>query len=170
MKMFLSIFFLSCLSSLSQSLAPKEKKSRLTVSGGAHSNFYQWQGVNHVPINIQTELLFAGKYALGLGYNYDSYKGSDYFFSTKIRPGYARHNISVRFKKYLDDPDKIFVVYTGCSLGISFWQMHEKDQSVFPTAQFLFGMKLKIYKGTFWINEFGIGPPYGYQSSIGIQF
>ena len=144
------------------------QKIKLSISAGSHLNFYQWQGILNPPINLQADFLLATRHSLGLGWTYDSYVGDNYFFSTRIRPGYTRHNISIRYLYYLRNPEKIFSVYLGCSAGMSIWD--NKTEDFRPTTQFLFGMRLKIYKGIFWMHEFGAGPPFLYQSSLGIRF
>lgn len=163
-----SYFILFATSIYAQS---SERRPQLSLSAGSHLDFYQWQGVYGAPFNLQADLLFSGKNSVGLGYTYDAYKGGNTFFSARIRAGNTRHNLSIRYLHYLNEPQKIFSTYLGCSAGVSIWEpLYDSNFILRPTAQFIFGMRLKIYRGLFWMHEFGVGPTYIYQSSLGIRF
>lgn len=169
MKKIITLYF--TLNAMLYCAQDDKQKFLLSLSAGSHLNFYQWQGVYGVPFNFQADLLFSERNSIGIGYVYDSYKGDNTFFSTTIRAGNIRHNLNIRYHHYFGDPQRIFCTYLGGSAGLSIWEpLHDHDFTLRPTAQFVFGMRLKIYKGLFWIHEFGAGPPFLYQSSIGIRF
>lgn len=139
------------------------------ISAGTHLGFWQYKGVYGIPFNIQGDVLFSKKLSLGLGYVYDEYMGQVNFLNSRIRPGNIRQNVNIRFLNYFRNPDKIFSFYIGCSLGISMWNLHPGTE-FYPSTQFLFGLRLKIFKDFFWLNEFGVGPPFLFQSSVGVKF
>jgi hypothetical protein len=144
-------------------------RSRFYVSAGAHLGFWAKDGQNGVPFNFQADVLVTPKLTLGVLYTYDSYKGNPGFFNVRTRPGPVRQNVSIRMCNYFIDPANVFSLYIGCSAGLSVWEVRSGG-NLYPTAQFLFGLKLQVINNIFWLTEFGAGPPYICQSSLGINF
>ena len=171
----------------------KEKDLDLYVSMGAHLGFWYLlmdeahtghpyknesaAGSTQIPWNIHIDKVFDERYALGLGYSYDKMAGNPLTTSTSNIPA-IRQNLRIRFYRFHRDPEKRFSYYTGASVGISKWEIingtfyfdEEIKQDLWPSAQFLFGTKVKLNDALFWETEFAIGPPYACQTSIGIKF
>lgn len=152
----------------------------LLVSGGLHLGLWTLilnktiMAAEDLPFNIQVDKVFRNNFALGLGYSYDRYQGSPIAMRSKGSKS-EKQNLCVRLYKFIGNPESRFITYIGTALGVSYWTAGgngapEGMQQYWPTAQFLFGMKLKLSESTFWQTEFGAGPPYFCQTSLGIKF
>jgi hypothetical protein len=170
-KIIFVLLLFACLLLNSQEKSEKSVaiKHPVYISAGAHIGFWSKDGQYGIPYNVQADMLMTERFVIGLGYTYDAYKGNPYFFSTRTRPGSFRTNVNIRFYRYFIDPQKVLSLYLGFSGGVSYWTVRF-GVDTYPTSQFLFGLKLKIYKGTFWLTEFAVGPPYMCQSSLGVKF
>lgn len=167
----------------------RENEYGLYISGGVHLGLwnlvFNWDeqspvklNFNQIPFNIQVDKLFKGKYVLGIAFSSDEYHGNplSFYGSVSSLPA-GRQNIRIRYFKYLSDPEKIFASYIGLSAGVSVWKIHAVNyyspgnvNRLWPTAQFLFGFKIKLTETFFSQTEFGVGPPSFCQTSVGIKF
>lgn len=143
----------------------------LTYPDTPKNNSSQNFAFDMIPYNIHVDKLLPKRNVVGFGYTSDRYPNAPLSGNGK---SWTRQNIRVRYYRYHGDPDKNFTTYIGCSVGASFWS--EKigsslffDNQWWPTAQFLFGVKVKISEALFWQTEVGAGPPYALQTSIGIK-
>lgn len=148
----------------------------LFISGGVHVGLWNLTGntnlpVENIPYNIHIDKVFKHKYVLGIGYSHDRFERSPIeFYNASI--GILRQNIRIRYYKFMTDYNKTFSIYMGLSAGCSIWtkQYSSSANTYWPTAQFLFGMKVKLTDTFFWQTELGAGPPYALQTSLGIKF
>lgn len=147
----------------------EDRLPKASISAGSHLDIWQHKGVEMPPFNFQVDFLLKNRQNIGLSYIQDIYSEESSFFEAKLTPGKVRQNISLRYYYSLNDPKRVFSSYTGCTVGISLWSAAEPVKAR-PTIQFLFGMKIRIYKGVFWQHEFGFISPFVYQSSVGYMF
>lgn len=160
-----------------EEMRPSEKNQDydLFISGGLHVGLWNLTGNTNLPIentpyNFHIDKVFRYKYALGIGYSHDKFEHSPLdFFNASA--GILRQNIRIRYYKYITDYDKTFSIYMGLSAGFSIWtKQYSSENAYWPSAQFLFGMKVKLNDAFFWQTEFAFGPPYACQTSLGINF
>ncbi|MBL7931862.1 MAG: hypothetical protein JNL60_08170 [Bacteroidia bacterium] len=147
----------------------KDPYLKISISAGSHLDIWQHKGVDIPPFNFQVDFHLNRKQNLGVSYIQDVYSEESNFFEAKLTPGKVRQNISLRYYYLLNDPEKVFVTYIGCTAGASFWTAVEPVKTR-PTVQFLYGMKIRIFRGFFWQHEFGLISPFVYQSSVGYTF
>jgi hypothetical protein len=151
----------------------------LFISGGCHIglwalSFSQVGKLNTLPYTVHIDKLLKKKYAIGLGYSHDSYPMHNY--STNENETVSRHNYRLRLYKFLSNQENLFSIYMGGSFGVSYWKnsspwgWNTTSDTYWPSAQFLTGIKIKFTETFFWQTEFGVGPPYGIQSALGIKF
>jgi|GEM_PF-2593823 len=180
-KIILFCFVLAAVKAVAQDKALQTKKEEdydLFITGGVHVGVWalalqQVITSKEVPYNVHIDKLLKEKYMIGVGYTYDSYSYSP-SGSTGPDQKTKRQNFRLRFCKFLSNQEKKFSTYLGVSAGVSYWDLRNKYYSGYneywPTAQFLFGMKVKFTDTFFWIMELGAGPPYALQTSVGIKF
>lgn len=163
-----------------KSFAQSNDGDNLFVSIGVHGGYYSLGGHRNIPYQIHVDKLFTSTDVFGLGYSYDTYLGSPFILPYSQSP--ARHNVRLRYYKFLEEGDERVTEYVGCSLGASFWEYEQsfyedgqfikvkQAHSVLPSAQILLGMKIKLNDIYFSHIEIGLGAPYCIQTSIGIKF
>ena len=174
------LFFSISFQAQEKSLKNNNEDYNLFIAGGCHIGlwaviFSQKITLKELPFNIHIDKLIKKKYAIGLGYSYDRYpSGSMSYYNSSETT--SRHNYRLRFYSFLSDQEKPFSVYMGASLGVSYWDnanpwsWGSSSNKYWPTAQFLTGLKLKFSETFFWQTELGVGPPYAFQTSLGLKF
>lgn len=181
-KNILFIFSFLNMASAAQKNAGADADYNLFISGGFHVSVWstalnQQITPQQIPYNVHIDKLFKDKYVLGLGYTYDLYPSNPFVLSSYSGETH-RHNVRVRYYKYLMPQERTVSLYIGMAVGISYWASNntttpgyiETFENYLPSAQFIFGIKLKFSETFFWQNELGGGSPYAFQSSLGIKF
>lgn len=171
----LSLFTLKFFSQEETRTPEKNQDYDLYISAGLHVGLWNLTGNTNLPLentpyNFHIDKVFSHKYAIGIGYSHDKFEHSPIeFFNASA--GILRQNIRIRYYNYLTDYDKTFSIYMGLSAGCSIWtSQYSSKNTYWPSAQFLFGMKVKLSDTFFWQTEFAVGPPYACQTSFGIKF
>lgn len=170
-----SLLRLTAVSQDDNNTSKKDQNYDLFVSGGVH--LAVWHLITNtsisnksIPYNIHIDKVFMHKHAFGVGYSEDKFK----YDPTKIFGSYpeaVRQNFRIRYYKYMMDYEKPVSIYMGLSTGFSIWTSdYSRQNTYWPTAQFLFGVKIKFNDTFFLQTELGAGAPYALQTSLGLKF
>jgi hypothetical protein len=168
---------LTALKAGAQEKENKNEDYNLFISAGFHVGVWaiplqQKISLQQIPYNVHIDKLIKNKYVLGLGYSYDRYPNSPIGYTAHSK-NVSRQNLRIRFYKFLMDQEQTLSLYIGTSVGVSYWDFkatHEGYNRYWPTAQFIFGVKVKLTDTFFWQTELGGGPPYIAQTALGIKF
>jgi hypothetical protein len=166
------VFTTLCAQKFYKNPGPSKDISRLYFSGGVHAGFWALMGQNEIPYNLQADYRSKRDLFFGLGFTYDRYKYSP-FESVPSQ----RFNLRFRFLGFINDQNATVSQYLGGAVGLSYWKLDHgsypdylKNPEYWPTIQFLYGIKIKFNDDWFLLTEFGLGPPYAAQTSLGFTF
>ncbi len=168
-------FLLASIQLFSQQTKTGEIKANdglgFSISGGSHVGFWSLLGQHQIPYNIQIDKSINENFVIGLGYTNDDYEKNPLSWAG----GYEntiRQNINFRFYNFLPQKRQYFRSFIGGSAGVSLWEsnrLNSKPQT-FPSAQFIYGFRIKIFENFFNQTEFAIGPPCALKTSFGFNF
>lgn len=168
-------FLLISLNLFSQETKPGEIKANeglgFSISGGSHVGFWSLLGQQQIPYNIQIDKSMNEDFTIGIGYTHDVYEKNPISWAG----GYentTRQNIHFRFYNFLPQKKQNFRSFIGGSAGISLWESDRQGSKsqTYPTAQFIYGFRIKIFENLFNQTEFAIGPPCALKTSFGFNF
>jgi hypothetical protein len=149
----------------------KYENNGLFISGGVHLGFWAISGQEKIPYNFQIDKSFGDDYCVGIGYTHDEYIKNP----TSWRGGFencSRDNLNIRFYSFFNQKKENFRSFIGGAVGISYWnsEYQNSKNNYYPTAQLIYGFRIKISNMIFNQTEFALGPPSAFKTSIGINF
>ncbi len=145
--------------------------SGLYISGGSHLGFWSLIGQQKIPYNFQIDKSFSEDFTMGIGYTHDEYIQNPTSWTGAFE-NTTRDNLHLRFYHFLSQKKENFRSFVGGAVGFSIWQSEGMNSKVqkYPSAQFIYGFRIKISEHFFNQTEFAIGPPCAFKTSIGINF